>query len=591
MGKVIILPPNVQGQIAAGEVIERPASVVKELVENALDAGARHVEVSLRAGGIDRIAVRDDGEGMAPDDALLAFARHGTSKLAAAEQLERVTTLGFRGEALPSIAAAGAVRLVTRRANDPAGIAIEADGAGARVAGPAGAPPGTLVEVRDLFATTPARRKFLRTSNTEVGHVVDLLTRLAVACPETGFRLEHDGREVVAYPPVRGLRERLAQVLGAERAGSMIGCEAAGGGLALTAFLGPPRESLSTTRLVWTFVSLEARPGEPSARRWVRDRLLLRAVLDGYESLLMRGRYPVAMLFLATAPGELDVNVHPAKLEVRFRRPQAVHQIIVTALRARLAAALGPPAAPAAVAEDAPRWGRGGPLRAEPLPATGGTERPAPAAVPAERPPATQGTLWQPAPDGFASLRFVGQVLDGYLLLEGSDRVVLLDQHAAHERVRFERLRAEHAAGSVARDGLLVPETIELPAVQLAALVEHERMLAALGLEGEAFGDGTFLLRTVPRLLRGQDVGELVRALASELAAQGASLAGVRAADAVLATMACHSAVRIGQHLSPEQVRALLEAMDTVDVNAHCPHGRPVAVELSRARLESFFGR
>ncbi len=583
MGKVAILPPIVQGQIAAGEVIERPASVVKELVENALDAGARHVEVSLRAGGIERIAVRDDGEGLAPDDALLAFARHATSKLTAAGQLDAVTTLGFRGEALPSIAAAGTVRLVTRRVEDTAAIAIEADGAGARVAGPAGAPPGTLVEVRELFATTPARRKFLRTTNTEVGHVVDLLTRLAVACPETGFRLEHDGREVIAYPPVRGLRERLAQVLGAERAGAMIACEAAANGLAVTAFLGPPRESLSTTRLVWTYVSLEAGPGRAPARRWVRDRLLLRAVLDGYESLLMRGRYPVAMLFLATAPGELDVNVHPAKLEVRFRRPQAVHQLIVSALRARLTAALGSPA-PAGVAETPPRWGGAAPLRLQPLPA-------APGAPPAASADEAQPALWQPAPEGFASLRYVGQLLNGYLVCEGAERVVLLDQHAAHERVRFERLRAEHAAGAVVRDALLVPETIALPPVQVAALVEHERTLAAVGLEGEAFGDDTFLLRTVPRLLRGQDVGELVRALASELALDGASLVAERAVETVLATLACHSAVRVGQRLGPEQVRALLDAMDTVAVNAHCPHGRPVAVELSRARLESLFGR
>jgi len=588
VGKVAILPPVVQGQIAAGEVIERPASVVKELVENALDAGARHVEVSLRGGGIDRIAVRDDGEGMDADDALLAFARHGTSKLSALEQLEGVTTLGFRGEALPSIAAAGAVRLVTRRAEDAAAITIEADASGARPGGPAGAPPGTLVEVRDLFATTPARRKFLRTTSTEVGHVVDLLTRLAVACPETGFRLEHDGREVVAYPPVRGLRERLAQVLGAERAGSMIGCDAAGNDLSLTAFLGPPRESLSTTRLVWTFVSLQPRAGEPTARRWVRDRLLLRAVLDGYESLLMRGRYPVAMLFVTTAPGELDVNVHPAKLEVRFRRPHAVHQVIVSALRGRLTAALGPAAPVATVADSAPRWERPAAVRGEPLPVV----RPAaPASAPAGPVVGAQAALWQPAPEGFASLRFVGQVLDGYLVCEGANRVVLLDQHAAHERVRFERLRAEHAAGAVARDALLVPETIALPPVQLAALVEHERMLASLGLEGEPFGDGTFLLRTVPRLLRGQDMGELVRAFAADLAEQGASLAGERAADAVLATLACHSAVRVGQRLAPEQVRALLDAMDSVDVNAHCPHGRPVAIELTRARVESLFGR
>ncbi len=588
MGKVAILPPSVQGQIAAGEVIERPASVVKELVENALDAGARHIDVSLVQGGIDRITVRDDGAGLAPDDALLAFARHATSKLRQAEELAAVTTLGFRGEALPSIAAAGAMRLVTRRADDETAVAVEADAEGARGAGPAAGSIGTVVEVRELFATTPARRKFLRTTSTEVGHVVDLLTRLAVAWPETGFRLEHDGREVIAYPPVRGLRERLAQVLGHERAAAMIECEASSGGLSLSAFLGPPRESLSTTRLVWTFVSLEAQGGGPSARRWVRDRLLLRAVLDGYESLLMRGRYPVAMVFLSTAPGELDVNVHPAKLEVRFRRPQAVHQLIVTALRSRLAAALGPGVAagmspPAGVAERPPAYVS--------RPLAGGIRLVPTEASPAPPPPAEQATLWHPVPEGFAGLRFIGQVLDGYLLCEGTERVVLIDQHAAHERVRFERLRAEHAAGAVARDALLVPETVALPAVQVAALAEHEPTLSAAGLEGEPFGDGTFLLRTVPRLLRGQDVGALLRALAAELVEDGASLAAGRAADAVLATLACHSAVRVGQRLGPEQVRALLQSMDTIDINAHCPHGRPVAVELSRARLESLFGR
>src|SRR5262249_53133464 len=419
-----------------------------------------------------------------------ACGRHATSKLASAEELAAVPTLGFRGEALPSIAAAGAVRLVTRQAGDAAGVAVEADATGARPAGPAAGPPGTLVEVRELFATTPARRKFLRTTPTEVGHVVDLLTRLAVACPETGFRLEHDGREVIAYPPVQGLRARLAQVLGAERAEAIIGCEASASGLALTAFLGPPRESLSTTRLVWTFVSLEARPDRPAARRWVRDRLLLRAVLDGYESLLMRGRYPVAMLFLATRPGELDVNVHPAKLEVRFRRPQAVHQLIVSALRGRLPAAVGPHPGAAVplttrVAEDPPPHGPvprapdHSPLR----PVDMSVSRDAAASAA----PSGQGSLWHPAPAGFASLRFVGQVLDGYLVCEGVDRVVLLDQHAAHERVRFERLRAEHAAGRVERDSLLVPETIALPPVQVAALGEHERTLAAFGLEGEAF--------------------------------------------------------------------------------------------------------
>ncbi len=590
MGKVAILPPIVQGQIAAGEVIERPASVVKELVENALDAGAAHVDVSLVRGGVERITVRDDGEGMSAEDAVLAFSRHATSKLRTAEDLPGVPTLGFRGEALPSIAAAGAVRLVTRTADAAAAVVVEADGEGARLAGPAAGARGTTVEVRELFSTTPARRKFLRTAATEVGHVVDLLTRLAVACPGTGFRLEHDGREVVSYPPVRDIRQRLAQVLGAERAGAMIEVDATGNGMALTAFLGPPRESLATARLVWTFVAVGSTPGQGVARRWVRDRLLLRATLDGYESLLMRGRYPVAMLFLSAPPGEVDVNVHPAKLEVRFHRPAAAHQLIRSALKSHLTAALKAAATPEVtptVADAGPSYGAPPPPGLWSPPAF-----PTPPAAPHLAPPdVEQAALWQPAPEGFAALRFVGQMFDGYLLCEGRGRVVLIDQHAAHERVRFERLRREHVDGCVARDPLLVPETVALPPTQLAALSERLGTLDAAGLEGEPFGPDTFLLRTIPRLLRGQDVGALVRAVADELVEEGTSGSAERAVDAVLATLACHSAVRVGQRMEPGQVRALLEAMDTVDVNAHCPHGRPVAVELKRAQVEALFER
>jgi DNA mismatch repair protein MutL len=572
MAKIAILPPAVQGQIAAGEVIERPASVVKELVENALDAGARHVDVRLAGGGLELIAVRDDGEGMAPDDAVVAFARHATSKLARAEDLEAVATLGFRGEALPSIAAVGRVRLVTRRGADVSGVAVEADAGGARAGGAAGAAPGTSVEVRDLFAETPARRKFLRTAGTEVGHVVDVLTRIAVASPGVGFRLEHDGREVLGLPPVGEPRQRLVQVLGRARAAALTPVDATAGGWVLAGFLAPPSETVSSARLVWTYV----RVGGHGEARWVRDRLLLRAVLDGYESLLLRGRYPIAVLFVGVPPGEVDVNVHPAKLEVRFRRPQAVHQLIAPAVRGRLATALAPaPAAPftrpAAVGEGTPAYG---------------------AAAPAREPAAAdQAGLWAPAPRGFASLRFVGQIFDGYLLCEGEGRVVLIDQHAAHERVVFERLRVERRANAIARDPLLVPETIELAAAETAVLAEHADALATAGLEGEPFGDRTFLLRTTPRLLRGRDAGALLRAIAAELLEDGASAAGERAADAALATIACHGVVRVGQRLDRAEVDALLASMDGVEVSAHCPHGRPVATELGRAQIEAFFRR
>jgi len=571
MPRIRILDAALADQIAAGEVIERPASVVKELVENALDAGARHVDVRLAAGGLDLIAVRDDGEGMAPDDALVAFARHATSKLSCAEDLPAVATLGFRGEALPSIAAVGRVRVVTRRPADPNGVAVEADASGARAAGVAGAAPGTSVEVRDLFAETPARRKFLRAPATELGHVVDTLTRIAVASPAVGFRLEHDGREVLGLPPIHEPRERLVQVLGRERALALAPVEAAMGGYTLGGFLAPPSETVSSARLVWTYVRIGRGSG-----RWVRDRLLLRAVLDGYESLLLRGRYPIAVLFVAVPPGEVDVNVHPAKLEVRFRRPAAVHQLIAPALRARLATALAPgPAAghPITIGEGGPAYAARGADTREP------------------EAPGEQPGLWAPAPRGFASLRFIGQIFDGYLLCEGEGRVMLIDQHAAHERVVFERLRAEQRSGGVARDPLLVPEAIELPATEVAVLAEHAGVLATAGLEGEPFGDGTFLLRTVPRLLRGRDAGALVRALAAELADEGASAAAERAVDAALATIACHAVVRVGQRLDVTEVHALLAAMDGVEVSAHCPHGRPVAAELTRPQLEALFKR
>jgi len=575
VARIVVLPPDVQGQIAAGEVIERPASVVKELAENALDARARQIEVQLASGGLGRIVVRDDGEGIAADDVPVAFARHATSKLARADDLAAVPTLGFRGEALPSIAAIARVRLTSRRPDADAAVAAEADGDGARAAGPIGAPRGTTVEVHDLFAVTPARRKFLRAPATEVGHVVDVLTRLAVANPTVGFRLEHDGREVLSLPAVREPRQRLVQTLGRERATRLLAVRAAADGYVVHGFVAPPADALRSARLLWTYVAI----GERGAARWIRDRLLLRAVVDGYDALLERGRYPIAMLFLEVPTGDVDVNVHPAKLEVRFRRAAAIHQLVAPALRTALAAALAPAGAPAAsprasaLAEAAPAYG---PPPTLPLGRDTG---------------ASQAGLWAPAPRGFASLRFIGQIFDGYLLCEGDGRIVLIDQHAAHERVVFERLRAEQDAGRIARDPLLVPETIELDATEAALLGEHAAALETAGLEGEPFGERTFLLRSVPRLLRGRDAGALVRAVATELAEEGASAAAARATHAVLATIACHSVVRVGQRLASEEVRALLASMDGVPVAAHCPHGRPVAAELTRSQLEALFHR
>jgi len=593
MGRIAVLAPDVQGQIAAGEVVERPASIVKELLENAVDAGARHVEIVLEEGGLGRITVRDDGCGMTADEAQLAFARHATSKLRRAEDLLCVPTFGFRGEALPSIAAAARVRLTTRRTEDASASVVEACGELVQAQAPAGAAAGTTVEVSDLFATTPARRKFLRRPATELGHVSEVVVRAAVASPTIGFRLRHERREVLSAPPVTELRQRLVQVLGAARSASFVTVDHEAGRLRVGGVAGSPRDSLSSARHVWTYVAIEG----GGAARWIRDRVLLRAVLDGYASLLMRGRYPVAVLFLTMPAGSVDVNVHPAKLEVRFRDTQAVHHAIGEALRRTLTTSLkgtgvvghGVPATgarrPEAVGDGDGGVGEEPPAYAPGAAAAASSPRPPGAA------PLRQQALWSAAPGGFRGLRFMTQLFHGYLLCDGGDRLVLIDQHAAHERVLYERLREQGAAGPVPSDALLVAETIRLSPLEVTVLGERAALLGALGIDGEPFGDDTYLLRGVPRLLVGRDVAGIVRAVAAELLEEGAAAAATRAHDLVLATVACHAATRVGQRLDPSEVSALLAAMDGVAINAHCPHGRPVAVQLAREQVEALFGR
>jgi len=614
MGRIAVLPPAVQGQIAAGEVIERPASIVKELVENAIDAGARHVDVVLEDGGVGGLLVRDDGIGMTPDDAELAFARHATSKLRAADDLEQVGTFGFRGEALPSIAAAGRVILRTRDADAATGSTIEASEQGVSRGAPIGMPQGTVVEVRDLFARAPARRKFLRQPATELGHAVDTVTRLAVAYPHIGMRVTHDRRFVLDLPPVDGLRARLVQVLGRARAESLVEIHDTLGDYEVSGFLGSPRDTLGSPRLVWTYVRIGS-GGDGGAPRWIRDRLLLRAVLDGYETLIMRGRYPICVLTVGLPPGSVDVNVHPAKLEVRFRDTRPIHRVVSETIRRGLTAALGGQregggshasetegllstgagdraavdGGSDAVGEPRAREETSAPSMEAPGDVAEGPSRPY--AVGGEEARLEQRELWQAAPEGFGGLRFVAQVFEGYLLCDAGNRLVLLDQHAAHERVLYERLVAESATVPVERDELLVPETITVGTTELAHLAEHADMLTRVGLEGEAFGENTYLLRTIPRALRGRDVGELVRAIAADLVSEGVSRAADRMLDRVMATMACHAATRVGQRLDVAAATALLEQMDGVAVNAHCPHGRPVAVQLARAQIEALFGR
>lgn len=624
MGRIAVLPAFLANQIAAGEVIERPASVVKELVENSLDAGAHRVGIAVRGGGCQQIIVRDDGEGMTREDAALAFARHSTSKLRHPDDLMGIGSFGFRGEALPSIAAAADVELLTRRSDEDTGTRVRVRGGVLTDVAEAGSPPGTQLEVSDLFAALPARRKFLKRPATEFGHVAEVVNRLALGVPRVGFVLQHEGREVLNFPPVARPADRLLQVVGRDGGGDMLAFEVTTPALAVEGYLGRPEHSLSSARLVLAYVN----------GRLVRDRVITRAVLDGYESVLMRGRYPIAVVFLSVAKGDVDVNVHPAKAEVRFREPGRIHQVLTGAIRSRLRDAAGA-AGPRTQALSQPprsvgrRPGGGGvpswttdPARDRWPARTWDLDRQAPSISSGERqePPQVQDQdasyqiasgqrLDQQPPDGtdappeglpalrlgasgrFAALRVLGQVLDGYLVCDSGRGLVLIDQHAAHERVRFERLRGQLESGQLPVQHLLVPQPLTLGARDVEALEEAREALGRLGFEGERFGEGVYLVRSVPAVLADADCAVVLRDVAAELAEIGASSVVEGAVEAVLARVACHSAVRVGRHLDRAEAEALLRSMDEVDLASYCPHGRPAFVELDAASLERMFKR
>jgi DNA mismatch repair protein MutL len=581
------LPDALVDQIAAGEVVERPASVVKELVENALDAGARRIRVEVRDGGRGWIAVSDDGSGMTPEDARTALERHATSKLRDAADLAAISSFGFRGEALPAIASVSTLRLLTRPHDAAEGFELRVRSGVLESARPAGAAAGTRVEVADLFASVPARRKFLKSATTEWGHVSDWLARAALALPEVHFDLGRDDRPAVSWPAAAPL-DRLAAVLGEADAAALVPLDHREGALRLHGFCSRPDAHRATAAGIQVFVQ----------RRPVRDRVVQHAVQELYRELLPRGRHPFAVLFLELPAGAVDVNVHPAKWEVRFADPRGVHALVRHALQGALsrrswlgatpaagsdgAGGAAPraaswPAAPAPAARD---W-----IFAEPRAAERwGAER---AAAPPE----------EPAPLRFGDCALIGQLQATYLLLEGKDELLLVDQHAAHERVLYERLRASLLAQGIARQGLLAPLVVELAPAALAALLEQAELALSLGFELEPFGDGAVALRAVPSLLGERDPAALLRSLADELAASpaalstGAALRALAPADRMLATLACHAARRQGDLLDPREQRALLDALDAIPWAPTCPHGRPVAVPISRAEIERRFAR
>jgi DNA mismatch repair protein MutL len=582
------LPDTLVDQIAAGEVVERPASVVKELVENALDAGAARIRIEVRDGGRAFVAVTDDGWGMSPEDARTALERHATSKLRDAEDLGAIATYGFRGEALPAIASVSSLRLLTRLRGAGEGTEIRVRAGALESARPAGAPPGTRVEVADLFGSVPARRKFLKSPVTEWGHIADWLTRVALALPDVHFDVARDDRPSASWPAATPL-DRLAALLGEAEASALVPLDLAEGALRIHGFTSRPDHHRATSAGIYVFVQ----------QRPVRDRVVQHALQELYRDVLPRGRHPSAVLFLELPAGAVDVNVHPAKWEVRFADPRGVHQLVRHALQAALARRSWLGGAQAREPDGADRHS----VPRTPSPTSGA----APAsdwifaaradAPEPERPPASMRLL----PEASGSLRLgdltlLGQIAATYLLLEGKDELLLLDQHAAHERVLYERLRASLLAEGAARQGLLVPLVVELAPMPLAALQEHAALAESLGFETAPFGEGAIALRSVPALLGGRDPAGLLRTLADELAATpaGSAVAALRAlgpADRVLATLACHAARRKGDVLDPREQRALLDALDAIPWAPTCPHGRPVLVPIALAEIERRFGR
>ncbi|MCG7363073.1 DNA mismatch repair endonuclease MutL [Roseomonas sp. ACRSG] len=613
MNVIRLLPPGTADRIAAGEVVERPAAAVKELVENALDAGARHVSVVLEGGGLARILVEDDGAGMNAADLELAVERHATSKLPDEATLFAIQTLGFRGEALPSIAAVSRLTITSRVAGgDAHRLSVEAGRKG-EVA-PASGAPGTRIEVRDLFFATPARRKFMKTPPTEAAHAVEAVRRLALAWPEVAFRVEVEGREVLNLA-ASDRPGRVAALLGPEFARAAVPVQGLWNDLALEGVAALPTHTRATGAEQHLVVN----------RRPVRDPLLRAALRVAYRDLIASGRHPVAALFLDLPPEAVDVNVHPMKTELRFRDGGNVRGALISALRRALAVGAG--TAPAATAAPPPAE-----LPEAPAPLTSGFAEapqgegfspapPRPAgglleewAVAGWRPGAPRAGVWQPGlrlpaplpaqalaepappppapPEEQPLGRPLAQLLDTYILAEGPDgALVLVDQHAAHERLMHEQLRAQFLEGEVRSQPLLLPAVVEMPALDAARLAEAAPALARLGLEIEGFGGGALLVRAMPALLGNPDPAPLLRDLAAELAEWEEATALDRRLDAAIARMACHGSIRAGRRLKAEEMSALLRQMEATPRAATCSHGRPTFLRFGKAEFEKLFGR
>ncbi|MEO8903025.1 MAG: DNA mismatch repair endonuclease MutL [Polyangiaceae bacterium] len=603
--RIVVLPPALASQIAAGEVVERPASAIKELIENALDAGAQRVDVEIEGGGITRLSVSDDGVGMSAENARMSVERHATSKLTVISDLNAMTSYGFRGEALPSIASVSRFTLRSRSAGSNAGVEVFIEGVAAPVVRETGMAVGTRVEVSDLFFNIPARRKFLRSTGTESGHVTEVVEAAALTRPLVTFTLTRDSRKVREFLRSSGRTDRVAQVCDAD---DLTRCEGTRGPLSMEAFLSRPEHARSGAGGLRLFVN----------GRSVRDRTLAVTIAQAYGSVLERGRYPRGVVYLDLPPEFLDVNVHPQKAEVRFADARATADALYGMLSRALAGAfslptpnrsawskpkLDPPAAlpSASIGErastpSAERTSTEQPME-QPWSSPTVTEKPAvtellfaaaePLLAVRDSAPLPQRSHSEVV---WSSLNFVAQLRQTYLLCESSDGIYLLDQHAAAERVTFTRLRLQYQGRAVSSQSLLFPVTLDVSAAEAELVELRSKELCEVGLDVRVRGAESISIHAVPKLLQRASAERLVRDLLAEVSRKGGR-GFSDAVDLALATMACHGSVRAGDPLSASEAKALLAALDEADFAGHCPHGRPVVTFLSWTELERKVGR
>jgi DNA mismatch repair protein MutL len=625
--KIIVLPDDVANHIAAGEVIERPASVVKELVENSLDADATHIDIEIGIGGKSYIRVNDNGHGMSREDACLAFERHATSKIVSTADLVSISTLGFRGEALPSIASVSKLKLLTRPSDSLVGTRIDIHGGEVLNVNDSGSVPGTFIEVNELFYKTPARLKFLKSPATELSYINNVIIEEALANPHVGFTMKNNAREQLNLPGKSDLLQRIAGLFGRELTRELIEVHESAGSLELRGFIGVPSCHRANRNHQKVFVN----------KRPVKDKVISHAIQQAYDTLIPKRRYPVTLLFLSLPPQLVDVNVHPTKMEIRFVNSQTIHHFVSNALRKTLSSSLNrytvssfaPPDTEqtvktsevsrgrnAKIPQDVPQTSRlqqqehSLPVQTE-LPSFSAPDgeishlsseisagiipsklsRKAIPDIPSFSSQHLTSHPNLPRSGGFAGMRPIGQFRETYLLLQSGEDLFVIDQHAAHERIFYEKLKKQFQNAHSEIQPLLFPVSIELSHREQAVLEEHLSMLKQYGLELEHFGGTTYLLKAVPSILSKADHKKLIYDIVDQLAELGKTAPIEEKFDEVLILMACHASIRAHQSLQHAQIIALLQQMDAIDQPYTCPHGRPTIIKINVRDLEKKFGR